>query len=72
MGGVMAPKEYLTELEKRNKYYSNFKAKVSKGNLNQEMSSNLHASLQGHFKEWLTGKGYTKNLNDLVKMLDRR
>lgn len=72
MGGVMAPKEYLVELEKRNKYYSNFKGKVSKGTLNQEMSNNLHASLQGHFKEWLTAKGYTKNLNDLVKMLDRR
>lgn len=33
MNNLVAPKEYLMELEKRNKYYSSFKSKVSKGGL---------------------------------------
>ncbi len=36
------------------------------------MERNLHSALQGNFKEWLNYKGYTKNLNDLVKMLDKK
>jgi hypothetical protein len=36
------------------------------------MTKHLHAALQGNFREWLTARGYTKNLNDLVKMLDRK
>lgn len=31
----------------------------------------LHSVYQGSFKEWLTSRGYTKNLNDLVKMIER-
>lgn len=72
MGQLLAPKEYLLELEKRNKYYSGLKTKIAKGNLSTDMTKNLHAALQGNFREWLTAKGYTKNLNDLVKMLDRK
>lgn len=72
MGKLLAPKEYLLELEKRNQYYSSLKSKVKKGGLSSEMENNLHAALQGHFKEWMTSKGHTKNLNDLVKMLDRK
>ena len=72
MNSLVAPKDYLAELEQRNKYYSSFKSKVSKGGLSNEMANNLHAALQGNFREWLTAKGYTKNLNDLVKMLDRK
>jgi hypothetical protein len=59
-------------LESRNNYYSNLKTKISKSNLTPDMTKNLHAALQGNFREWLTAKGYTKNLNDLVKMLDRK
>jgi hypothetical protein len=29
----------------------------------------LHSVFQGNFKEWLTTRGYTKNLNDLVKTI---
>jgi hypothetical protein len=72
MGALLAPKDYLLELEKRNNYYSSFKGKISKGGLTPDMANNLHAALQGNFREWLTAKGYTKNLNDLVKMLDRK
>lgn len=60
------------ELEKRNKYYSNLKTKIVKSNLSPDMTKHLHAALQGNFREWLTARGYTKNLNDLVKMLDRK
>lgn len=35
------------------------------------MIKHLHSAYQGHFKEWLVAKGYNKNLNDLVKMLDK-
>ncbi len=48
------------------------KSKITKSSLTSDMSKNLHAALQGNFREWLTAKGYTKNLNDLVKMLDRK
>lgn len=33
---------------------------------------NLHSAYQGHFKEWLIAKGYIKNMNDLVKMIDKK
>ena len=33
---------------------------------------NLHSAYQGHFQEWLIAKGYIKNLNDLVKMIDKK
>ena len=36
------------------------------------MMKNLHSAYQGHFKEWLIAKGYIKNLNDLVKMIDKK
>jgi len=48
------------------------KVSISKCALSNEMERNLHSALQGNFKEWLNYKGYTKNLNDLVKMLDKK
>ena len=48
------------------------KVSISKCALGSEMERNLHSALQGNFKEWLNYKGYTKNLNDLVKMLDKK
>ena len=33
MGDVLAPKDYLIELEKRNKYYSGLKNKIVKSGL---------------------------------------
>lgn len=72
MGELLAPKEYIVELDSRNKYYGNLKAKIGKSNLNNDMMKNLHSALQGNFREWLISKGYTKNLNDLVKMMDKK
>ena len=72
MGEVLAPKEYLAELEQRNGYYSDLKKRIGSSKLNDDMEKMLLASLQGNFREWLSAKGYTKNLNDLVKLLDRR
>jgi hypothetical protein len=45
---------------------------IGKSELSSEIERNLHSALQGNFKEWLNYKGYTKNLNDLVKMLDKK
>jgi hypothetical protein len=72
MGELLAPKEYVAELDARNKFYGNLKAKVSKSGLGNDAMKNLHSALQGHFREWLISKGYTKNLNDLVKMMDKK
>lgn len=72
MGELLAPKEYIANLDARNNYYASLKAKISKSSLNSDMTKNLHSALQGHFREWLVYKGYTKNLNDLVKMMDKK
>ena len=69
---ILAPAEYIKQLEDRNKYYQNLKVSIAKCALSSEMERNLHSALQGNFKEWLNYKGYTKNLNDLVKMLDKK
>ena len=68
----MAPMHYIKELEERNGYYGNLKLSIGKSALSSDMERNLHSALQGNFKEWLNYKGYTKNLNDLVKMLDKK
>jgi hypothetical protein len=72
MGELLAPKEYVAELDTRNKYYGNIKSKIAKSSLSNDMLKNLHSALQGNFREWLISKGYTKNLNDLVKMMDKK
>jgi hypothetical protein len=72
MGDLLAPKEYVAELDNRNKFYGNIKGKITKSNLSNDMMKNLHSALQGNFREWLISKGYTKNLNDLVKMMDKK
>lgn len=69
---MLAPNEYIKELEERNSYYKGFKEKLKTSNLSPEMLNNLHSAYQGHFKEWLIAKGYIKNLNDLVKMIDKK
>ena len=69
---LLAPIKYLKELEERNLYYRSFKEKLRSSNLSSEMMKNLHSAYQGHFKEWLIAKGYIKNLNDLVKMIDKK
>ena len=40
--------------------------------MQNDMINQLHSAYQGNFKEWLISKGYTKNLNDLVKMLEKK
>jgi hypothetical protein len=50
MGELLAPKEYITNLDARNKYYASLKMKISKSALNTDMTKNLHAALQGHFR----------------------
>lgn len=72
MGDLLAPKEYVAELDARNKFYGTIKGKIAKSNLSNDMMKNLHSALQGNFREWLISKGYTKNLNDLVKMMDKK
>nr|BAK03062.1 predicted protein [Hordeum vulgare subsp. vulgare] len=72
MGDLLAPKEYVAELDARNKFYGSIKTKIGKSNLSPDMMKNLHSALQGNFREWLISKGYTKNLNDLVKMMDKK
>lgn len=69
---ILAPIQYIKELEERNSYYQNLKSNIAKSSLSADMERNLHSALQGNFKEWLNYKGYTKNLNDLVKMLDKK
>ena len=59
-------------MEKRNRYYSDLKKTIAHSQLNHEMEKMLTASLQGNFRVWMESKGYTKNLNDLVKLLDKR
>jgi len=68
---LMAPEPYIKELEERYAYFNQFKTKVSQSNLSQETVKVLHSVFQGNFKEWLTSRGYTKNLNDLVKMIEK-
>ena len=50
IGELLAPKEYLVQLERRNKHYSGIKAKIAKSGLSADMTKNLHAALQGNFR----------------------
>lgn len=50
MGELLAPKDYIANLDARNHYYASLKAKISKSTLNGDMTKNLHSALQGHFR----------------------
>jgi hypothetical protein len=50
MGELLAPKDYIANLDARNHYYASLKAKISKSTLNTDMTKNLHSALQGHFR----------------------
>ncbi len=47
---MLAPKEYVAELDARNKYYGALKQKVGKSGLSSDAMKNLHSALQGHFR----------------------
>jgi hypothetical protein len=47
---LLAPEQYIRELEERYAYFGQFKNKVSQMNFNQETVKALHSVFQGNFK----------------------
>ena len=47
---LLAPNEYIKELEERNAYYTSFKTKIAKSGLQNDMANQLHSAYQGNFK----------------------
>lgn len=66
---LLADPDYIKKVEERYVFYQEFKNRIAQKGLNKDIITALHSVYQGSFKEWMTTKGATKSLNDLVKMI---
>lgn len=67
---LLTPKEFLNEYFSKIEIFRNIQKKVKDADLDNNQEKALFVAIQGYFKEWLINTGNSKNITDIIKVID--
>lgn len=67
---ILTPQEYKDAIQKRQQVFTMIQKKIADRGLTGDQEKKLHVAIQGYFRDWLVNKGHSKEINDLIKMIE--
>jgi Tubulin binding cofactor C len=68
---LLAPEEFIEQLNNEKKIMMSLQKKIKDAQLNDEQLNQLHQAIQGNFKEWLIKCPQFKSMIEFIKLIDQ-